>query len=239
MSANAPFYGLSPIEHRERKAEAYSAYVNEYNRIKTLYQNYGYSYSDARDKAIRGSADLKNYYTRGDFRTKQEKQADDAAAAAAKAASDAAAAAEAQQRQQQQQHQQMMQQQQEMMQQAKNMMEAMTAPQEEEAIQVDGISSGFAEPEPAEKEFQDQTAVEIDIDTIDNLDDLSISVVRPEILVSHKGSYKTKDSTSGVGSNKYLDLFAGNVLRELLHNDASIFSFTPFSLGIHSPSGRK
>ena len=73
MSANAPFYGLSPIEHKERKEEAYSAYANEYNRIKDAYQNAGYSYSDARAAAIRGSSDLYNYYRGGDFRTKQEK----------------------------------------------------------------------------------------------------------------------------------------------------------------------
>lgn len=220
MSANAPFYGLSPIEHKERKAEAYSAYSKEFNRIKNLYTNAGYSYSDARDKAIRGSADLRDYYTRGDFRTKQEKQADDAAAAAAKAASDAAAAAEAQQRQQQQQHQQMMQQQQEMMQQAKNMMEAMTAPQEEEAIQVDGISSGFAEPEPAEKEFQDQTAVEVDIDTIDDLHDLSMSALRPEIIAKFVGCYGHDSAAGeGIGSYKFKDLLEANILRDQLTDD--------------------
>ena len=115
-----------------------------------------------------------------------------------------------------------------MQQQMEAALDAINDEADEPPLLVDGISSGYASASPAEKLYQDQTAVEIDIDTIDNLDDLSISVVRPEILVNHRGSYKTKDSTSGVGSNKYLDLFAGNVLRELLHSDASIFSFTQF-----------
>ena len=99
-------------------------------------------------------------------------------------------------------------------------MEAMTAPQEEEAIQVDGISSGFAEPEPAEKEFQDQTAVEVDIDTIDDLHDLSMSALRPEIIAKFIGCYG-HDSASGegVGSYKFKDLLEVNILRDQLSDD--------------------
>lgn len=112
-----------------------------------------------------------------------------------------------------------------MQEQAEEMMARLNDEDEEPSILIDGISSGYASPKPAEKLYQDQTAVEIDVDTIDDLGDLSISILRPEILISHKGAYKTKNSTSGVGSNKYLDLFAGNVLRDLLHTDAASFSY--------------
>ena len=115
-----------------------------------------------------------------------------------------------------------------MQEQAQAILDSLNDEADEPPVTIDGISSGYASPAPAEKLYQDQTAVEIDIDTIDNLDDLSISVLRPEILVNHKGSFGTKDSTSGIGSNKYLDLFAGNVLRELLHTDAAVYSFTQF-----------
>lgn len=115
-----------------------------------------------------------------------------------------------------------------MQEQAQAMLDALNDEADEPPVEINGISSGFAGAKAAEKIYQDQTAVEIDIDTIDDLDDLSISVLRPEILIKHAGSYNSKDSDSGIGSNKYLDLFAGNVLRELLHNDAATFSFIQF-----------
>lgn len=113
-----------------------------------------------------------------------------------------------------------------MQEQAQAVLDALNDEADEPPVVIDGISSGYASPAPAEKLYQDQTAVEIDIDTIDNLDDLSISVLRPEILINHKGAYEAKDNSSGIGSNKYLDLFAGNVLRELLHSDAAVYSYT-------------
>ena len=113
-----------------------------------------------------------------------------------------------------------------MQEQAQAVLDALNDEADEPPVVIDGISSGYASPAPAEKLYQDQTAVEIDIDTIDNLDDLSISILRPEILINHKGAYKAKDNSSGIGSNKYLDLFAGNVLRELLHSDAAVYSYT-------------
>lgn len=113
-----------------------------------------------------------------------------------------------------------------MQEQAQAILDALNDEGDSPAVVVDGISSGYAGAKPAEKLYQDQTAVQIDVDTIDDLDDLSISVLRPEIILKHEGTYKTKNSNSGIGSGRYLDLYTGNVLRELLHNDAATFSLS-------------
>lgn len=114
--------------------------------------------------------------------------------------------------------------------QMQSMIDAMTDAQEEEGIQVDGISSGFAEPEPSEKEFQDQTAVEADIDTIDDLHDLSMSALRPEIIAKFVGpAYHDSRSGEGIGSYKFNDLLEANILRDQLSDDVYKKLYTLFS----------
>jgi len=104
--------------------------------------------------------------------------------------------------------------------QMESMIEAMTDAQEEEGLQVDGISSGFAEPEPSEKEYQDQTAVDADIDSIDDLHDLSMSVLRPEIVAKFVGcAGHDSHSGEGIGSYKFKDLLEANILRDQLTDD--------------------
>ena len=102
---------------------------------------------------------------------------------------------------------------------ADNMIAAMSAASEEEGISIDGISSSFAAPKPSEKQFQDQTAVDVDIDTIDDLDDLSMSVLRPEIIARFNGNYDTQDRIDGIGGNNFKDLLDGNIVRDQLSDD--------------------
>ena len=190
MSANAPFYGLTPFEYHQRKKQKEQEIRDQISDKAAFYRSSaggGLSTSAAGFKALGDAAEEIKALDGADLRTGAEK-------------------AQAQQ--------------QEMMQQAQNMMAAMMAPQEEEAIQVDGISSGFAEPEPSEKEFQDHTAVEVDIDTIDDLHDLSMSALRPEIIAKFVGCYGHDSAAGeGIGSYKFKDLLEANILRDQLADD--------------------
>ncbi len=103
--------------------------------------------------------------------------------------------------------------------QTKNIAAALDENGEEEGLKVDGISSSFAAPEPVEREFQDQTAVEIDIDTIDDLDDLSMTVLRPEILARFDGSRGQPFRGQGFGGRNFRDLLEANILRDQLADD--------------------
>jgi hypothetical protein len=102
---------------------------------------------------------------------------------------------------------------------AENMIAAMNASSEEEGISIDGISSAFAAPKPSEKQFQDQTAVDVDIDTIDDLDDLSMSILRPEIIARFNGNQGTQDRIDGIGGHNFRDLLDGNIVRDQLADD--------------------
>ena len=106
-----------------------------------------------------------------------------------------------------------------MMKKADDMVAAMSSPEQEEGIKVDGISSSFASPKPSEREFQDQTAVDVDIDFIDDLEDLSMSALRPEIIAKFTGPYRSNNWGEGVGGRQFKDLFEGNLVRDQLSND--------------------
>ena len=99
-------------------------------------------------------------------------------------------------------------------QQTKNMAAALDQNGEEDGLKVDGISSAFSAPEPVEREFQDQTAVEIDIDSIDDLDDLSMTTLRPEIIARFDGSRGQPFQGQGFGGNNFRDLLEANILRD-------------------------
>ena len=103
--------------------------------------------------------------------------------------------------------------------QTKNIAAALDENAEEDGLKVDGISSAFSAPEPVEREFQDQTAVEIDIDSIDDLDDLSMTTLRPEIIARFDGSRGQPFRGQGFGGNNFRDLLEANILRDQLADD--------------------
>ena len=103
--------------------------------------------------------------------------------------------------------------------QTKNMAAALDDNAEDDGLKVDGISSAFSAPEPVEREYQDQTAVEIDIDSIDDLDDLSMTVLRPEIIARFDGSRGQPFRGQGFGGKNFRDLLEANILRDQLADD--------------------
>ena len=101
MSANSPFYGLTPVEYERRKEEAYDAWQDTWRKRVKHWRKKGFSKAESKKKASKDVAALRSFYHKGDYRSKGEISADKAAVEAKKAAAAAAIEAADQKKQQQ------------------------------------------------------------------------------------------------------------------------------------------